>query len=148
MYLGTASCQLSKAKCMTASVYPHSTQLLLLAVKPSNTDIPISLLACPSSCDSPPRPRSRWRSLLTAAISFFIHSETSWNSSWASWCSREEKRELCFPGEWFTKASMISSGRIERYELRGVFNSETCFQRKYILQKHHTDPAAMREGRR
>lgn len=73
---GTASCQLSNAKCMTASVYPQTTQLLRLAVRPSNTLFPISRLVS-EACDRPPSPRSRYPSLSTAAISFLIHSERS-----------------------------------------------------------------------
>ena len=129
--LGTANCQLSNPKCMTASVYPHLTQLLLLAVKPSKTPLVIRLLLLPrlqllassnircslSLCandsvrepnpklvkepfdvDPDPRcpksktpaiPLSLKPSLSTAPISFLMHSDTSWNNSWASWCSRE-----------------------------------------------------------
>ena len=130
--LGTANCQLSNPKCMTASVYPHLTQLLLLAVKPSKTLLVIRLLLLPrlqllgsstircwsSLCvndfvwepspvklgnepfnvDPDPRcpksktpaiPLSLSPSLSTAPISFLMHSDTSWNNSWASWCSRE-----------------------------------------------------------
>ena len=132
--LGTANCQLSNPKCMTASVYPHLTQLLLLAVKPSKTLLVIRLLLLPklqllassnircslSLCmndfvwepspnlgkepfddDPDPRyPRSKTPamplslkpSLSTAPISFLMHSDTSWNNSWASWCSRELNR--------------------------------------------------------
>ena len=133
--LGTANCQLSNPKCITASVYPHLTQLLLLAVRPSNTLLMVRLLLLPRlqllasstfccwlsknlfwepsqvnepfsafilfDVDSDPRypksktpamPLSLNPSFSTAPISFLIHSDTSWNSSWASWCSRELNR--------------------------------------------------------
>lgn len=56
-----------------------------------------------------------------------MHSERSWKSSWASWCSREENRELIldFPpnGEWLERAWMISKGRREDGNEFGVFSS-------------------------
>lgn len=100
---GTANCQLSKPKCITASVYPHITQLLRLAVRPSKTLLLLLVFADslprPSVGDdvsisrTPAMPLSRMLSLSTAVSSFLMHSETSWKSSCASWCSRELNRD-------------------------------------------------------
>lgn len=87
--LGTANCQLSNAKCITASVYPHNTQLLRLAVSPSNTLFPVSLILSNGTSDNPPNRRSLCPSLSTAAISFLMDSERTWKSSWACWHSRQ-----------------------------------------------------------
>jgi len=75
---GTASCQLSKLKCITASVYPHTTQLRLLAVRPSNT-VEIMFLGPdkPFVFEMAPRPRSLKPSLSTAVASRLMHSESN-----------------------------------------------------------------------
>jgi hypothetical protein len=132
--LGTANCQLSNAKCITASVYPHSIQLLRFAVSPSNTlftfppppifpSLSSFFPSAPIPPPNPPNPRSLIPSLSTATHSSLIHSERSWNSSWASWCSREEKRELCFVGEWDDRDEIRSMGRREDWDWEGVFSS-------------------------
>lgn len=113
---GTGNCQLSKPKCITASVYPHITQLLRLAVSPSKT----LLLAEPRipsssspgdfrSSKTPAIPRSFNPSFSTANISFLMRSETSWKSSCASWCSREENNGLrLVPGIGVERTLIIS----------------------------------------
>ena len=113
---GTGNCQLSKPKCITASVYPHITQLLRLAVNPSKT----LLLAEPRTPSSsaagdfrssrtPAMPRSFNPSFSTASISLLIRSDTSWKSSCASWCSREENNGLRFvPGIGVERTLIIS----------------------------------------
>lgn len=123
-------------------MYPQSLQLLLLAVKPSNTLLPISFQYFPLEAywddeageegdeagegdeRAAPSPRSRRPSLSTAAVSDLIHSEMSWKSSWASWCWREEKRRDCFEREWSARACIMSRGRIALGEDLGWLSAE------------------------
>lgn len=121
---GTASCQLSKLKCMTASVYPHTTQLRLFAVRPSNTVEPTFLcLDEPLVSEIAPRPRSRKPSLSTAVASRLIHSETSWKSSWASWCSREHSSGFVLPSGSIERALINSIGLIALALECGIFSA-------------------------
>jgi hypothetical protein len=58
-----------------------------------------------------------------------VHSERSWKSSWASWCSREEKRELaCLEGRE-ERAEIMSRGRMEEGEEWDVLRAlSSCSQ--------------------
>ena len=122
---GTASCQLSKLKCMTASVYPHTTQLRLFAVRPSNTVKPMFLcLDEPLVSEMAPRPRSRKDSLSTAVASRLMHSESSWKSSWASWCSREHSNGFVLPSGSIERALMSSIGLMALTLECGIFSAK------------------------
>lgn len=127
---GSDSWRLSKPKCMTASVYPHTTQLRLLAVSPSKTPFPTvssvlvrSLIESSKAALSPKnsRPASRSRALASS----FRRLERSWNSSCASWCSREENsRDLLDPSRaGAERASITGMGLIGVRRRRWVFKA-------------------------
>ncbi|KAL5507777.1 hypothetical protein ACEPAH_5395 [Sanghuangporus vaninii] len=132
---------------MTASVYPHATQLRLFAVSPSNTldalnSFSLSLSALKFSDprrgrypeDDPgegeaegeeaaeevntnaPSPLSLCASASTACASLLIHSDNNWNSSCASWCSRdansfERLPPPAGPDTGWESALMMGTGR-------------------------------------
>ena len=109
---------------MTASVYPHTTQLRLFAVRPSNTVEPMFLCLDESLVfEIAPRPRSRKHSLSTAVASRLMHSESSWKSSWASWCSREHSSGLVLPSGSIERALISSIGLMALTLERGIFSA-------------------------
>jgi hypothetical protein len=109
---------------MTASVYPHTTQLRLFAVSPSNTVKPVFLcLDEPLVVEIAPRPRSRICSLSMVFASRLMHSESNWNSSWASWCSREHSSGFVLPSGSIERALMSCIGLMAMGLESGIFSA-------------------------
>lgn len=93
--------------------------------------LPLIILPLCSSLSAPPRPRSRAASRSTALASLLTLSESSWKSSWASWCSREENRVEALlnddvdeeEGKGDESAVMSSRGRSAAGDARGVLSA-------------------------
>src|SRR5260370_28082136 len=72
----------------------------------------------------------------TAVASFLIYSETSWKSSCASWCSRDENSGLRLPGSGCESAAIISRSEEHTSELQSHLNlvCRLLLEKKKILE--------------